>query len=568
MMPPRQAWRLLRIARVLVRYRLDDLFDGARRSRLLGLARLVLPRPAAAVSALPRGERLVLALTALGPIFVKFGQILSTRRDLIPEDVADALVTLQDRVAPFPAEFARAAVERGLGAPVDQRFARFDDTPLASASIAQVHAATLAGAAGEAGREVVVKVLRPDIRARVDADVALLRALATVAERFHPNADKIRPHEIVAEVETTLEHELDLEREGANASLLRRNFQGSDDLYVPEVVWSHSSRGVLTLERVYGIPVDDLAALDAARIDRVALAEKGVRLFYTQVFRDNFFHADAHAGNIWVDPERPHDPRFIALDFGIMGSLSERDQYWLAENFLALFRRDYRRIAELHVRAGWMPANVRLDELEAAVRTVCEPYFTRPLSEISLAEVVVRLFQTARRYELTLQPQLILLQKTLLNIEGVGRLLHPGIDIWAIAEPVLERIWRRRRGPREVLKVLRRRLPEWLAAAPDMPLLVHDCLAQATRGTLELRIASDDLRRLEQRSRHGQVIAVWLSLGVSLAVAAVLAAVLAGSGLHLERIPVASWLAAAGALLSFRAAARRARHHKDKGDLA
>ncbi|MBN8727665.1 MAG: ubiquinone biosynthesis regulatory protein kinase UbiB [Xanthomonadales bacterium] len=568
MMPPRQAWRLLRIARVLVRYRLDDLFDAAHRSRLLAFARLVLPRAPASISARPRGERLVLALTGLGPIFVKFGQILSTRRDLIPADVADALVTLQDRVAPFPGELARAAVERGLGAPVGERFAHFDDAPLASASIAQVHAATLPGSGGAAGREVVVKVLRPDIQARVDADVALLRALAGAAERFHPNADKIRPRDVVAEVETTLEHELDLQREGANASLLRRNFQGSDDLYVPEVVWSHTSRGVLTLERVHGIPVDDLAALDAARIDRVALAEKGVRLFYTQVFRDNFFHADAHAGNIWVDPERPHDPRFIALDFGIMGSLSERDQYWLAENFLALFRRDYRRIAELHVRAGWMPASVRLDELEAAVRTVCEPYFTRPLSEISLAEVVVKLFQTARRYELTLQPQLILLQKTLLNIEGVGRLLHPGIDIWAIAEPVLERIWRRRRGPREVLKVLRRRLPEWLAAAPDMPLLVHDYLAQATRGTLELRIASDDLRRLERRTRNGQRVAVWLSLGVSLAVAAVLLAVAADPGLRLHRVPLASWLAAAGAVLSFRAASRRAGRYKDKGDLA
>ncbi|MEO6687572.1 MAG: 2-polyprenylphenol 6-hydroxylase, partial [Dokdonella sp.] len=412
----RQLPRLLRIARVLARYRVDELLPASRRPRALAWLRAMTTRPPADVASLPRGERLVLALTELGPIFVKFGQILSTRRDLMPADVADALTQLQDRVAPFPVSLARAAIERAFGTTLDNRYATFDDVPLASASIAQVHGATLAD-----GRDVVVKVLRPDIHARIGDDVALLRALAGFVERTHPNADKIRPQEIVSEIEMTLTHELDLQREGANASLLRRNFANSDDLYVPEVIWSHTTEGVLTLERVRGIPVDDLAALDAAGIDRVALAEKGVRLFYTQVFRDNFFHADAHAGNIWVDASRPLDPRFIALDFGIMGSLPERDQYWLAENFLALFNQDYARIAELHVRAGWMPAHARVDELEAAVRTVCEPYFTRPLSEISLAEVVLKLFQMARRHELTLQPQLILLQKTLLNIEGVGR---------------------------------------------------------------------------------------------------------------------------------------------------
>jgi ubiquinone biosynthesis protein len=440
------------------------------------------------------------------------------------------------------------AVERALGAPIAARFATFEDTPLASASIAQVHAATLPG-----GREVVVKVLRPDIHQRVAADVALLRALAGFVERTHPKADRIRPQEIVAEIETTLTNELDLQREGANASLLRRNFAGSDDLHVPEVVWSHTSEGALTLERVRGIPVDDLAALDAAGIDRVALAEKGVRLFYTQVFRDNFFHADAHAGNIWVDASRTSDPCFIALDFGIMGSLPERDQYWLAENFLALFNQDYARIAELHVRAGWMPANARLDEIEAAVRTVCEPYFTRPLSEISLAEVVVKLFQVARRHDLTLQPQLILLQKTLLNIEGVGRLLHPQIDIWATAKPVLETIWRRRSGPRAMLKALRRRVPEWIAAAPDMPQLVHGYLAQATSGTMELRIASDDLKKLESSARRGQRVAIWLSLGISLAVASMLVALLGPAG---AQFAIGAWLAGLGALAAFAFAAR------------
>ncbi|MBO9661352.1 ubiquinone biosynthesis regulatory protein kinase UbiB [Dokdonella sp.] len=553
----RQLPRLARIARVLVRYRLDDLIDATHRVRPLNVARALLPKPRAEIAALPRGERLTLALTELGPIFVKFGQILSTRRDLMPPDIAEALTRLQDQVAPFDPGLARAAVERALGAPIAERYASFDNAPLASASIAQVHAATLAGSAGAPPREVVVKILRPDIHARIADDVALLHALAGLVERFHPKADKIRPREIVAEIETTLTNELDLQREGANASLLRRNFAGSDDLYVPEVIWSHTTEGVLTLERVRGIPVDDLAALDAAGIDRVALAEKGVRLFYTQVFRDNFFHADAHAGNIWVDATRAHDPRFIALDFGIMGSLPERDQYWLAENFLALFNQDYARIAELHVRAGWMPADARLDELEAAVRAVCEPYFTRPLSEISLAEVVVKLFQVARRHELTLQPQLILLQKTLLNIEGVGRLLHPRIDIWATAKPVLERIWRQRSGPRAALKALRRRLPEWLAAAPEMPQLVHEYLSRAAGGRLELRIASDDLKQLDVRIRRGQRVAVWLALGVSLLVGAAAIAVLSPAGARHAGLPLGAWLGVAAAAVCFVAARRR-----------
>jgi ubiquinone biosynthesis protein len=550
--PLRQIPRLLRIAAVLVRYRLDDLVDAAHLYRPLKLVRVFLPRPRGDIAHATRGARLVMALTELGPIFVKFGQILSTRRDLLPADVADELTTLQDRVTPFPEAIARAAIERALAAPIDERYATFDGNPLASASIAQVHAATLMD-----GREVVVKVLRPNIRERVADDVALLRAIAASVERFHPNADKIRPREIVTEIETTLTNELDLQREGANASLLRRNFLGSDDLYVPEVIWSHTNERVLTLERVRGIPVDDLAALDAAGIDRVRLAEKGVRLFYTQVFRDNFFHADAHAGNIWVDASRAFDPRFIALDFGIMGTLRDEDQYWLAENFLALFNQDYRRVAELHVRAGWMPADARLDELEAAVRTVCEPYFTRPLSEISLAEVVVKLFQMARRYELTLQPQLILLQKTLLNIEGVGRLLHPQIDIWATAKPVLERIWRERRGPRAALKALRRRVPEWLAAAPDMPQLVHDYLTLATRGKLELRVASDDLKAIERRARQGQRLAVLLAVAGSLLTSGVLAALVSLAQPSAPGLRVAAVVAIGGGVLMLIAALRK-----------
>lgn len=543
--------RLLRIAAVIVRYRLDDVVDDAHRFRLLRWARLLVRRAPADIAALPRGQRLVLALTELGPIFVKFGQILSTRRDLLPADIADELTALQDKVAAFPGVEARAMIETALGAGIAERYAQFEESPLASASIAQVHAARLLD-----GRDVVVKVLRPDIHARIESDIDLLRAMAEMVARVHPRADRIRPLAVVAEIESTLLNELDLQREGANASLLRRNFIGSDDLYVPEVIWSHTNVGVLTLERVRGIPVDDLATLDAAGIDRVRLAEKGVQLFYTEVFRDNFFHADAHAGNIWVDATRPDNPRFIVLDFGIMGTLPEKDQYWLAENFLALFTQDYKRIAELHIRAGWMPADARLDELESAVRTVCEPYFTRPLSEISLAEVVVKLFQMAQRHQLTLQPQLILLQKTLLNIEGVGRLLHPKIDIWATAHPVLEKIWRKQHGPKMFLKRLRQRVPEWLAAAPDMPQLMHDYLQQVTSGSLQLRIASEDLRKLEANSRHSSRIAVPLVIGATLAICAVLLQLLDREAPQLLGLSVWALGAAAGSVAGFVTALR------------
>ncbi|RUL76065.1 ubiquinone biosynthesis regulatory protein kinase UbiB [Dyella choica] len=479
---------LLRVAIVLLRYRLDELVDATHLFRPLKFVRPLLGRPVVDVRPLSRGARIRLALNELGPIFVKAGQILSTRRDLVPGDIADELALLQDQVSPFPGDEARIIVERELKRPIDQLYASFDPVPLASASISQVHAATL-----HDGRSVVVKVLRPRINERIARDVSLLQSLGAMAQRWHPNADKIRPLDAVAEVEKMLENELDLQREGANASLLRRNFISGVDLYVPEVHWELTTAGVLTLERVNGLSSDDIAAIDAAGIDRKRLAAKGVRLFYEQVFRDNFFHADAHPGNIWVDPTRREEPRFIALDFGIMGSLPEADQYWLAQNFVALFERDYARIAKLHVDAGWMPASVRLDELEAAVRTVCEPYFTRPLSQISLAELVVKLFQTARRFELTLQPQLILLQKTLLNIEGVGRMLDPDIDIWAVAHPVLKRILRERYSPIRTLREMRKRIPEWFHNAPQLPELVRDALRQVAVGEQRLLADADEL---------------------------------------------------------------------------
>ena len=515
--------RLIGIARVLLRYRLDELVEAVHLFRPLKWIRGLFGRPPADIARLSRGARLRMALAELGPMFVKFGQILSTRRDLLPSDIADELTLLQDQVPPFPGADARAAIEAALGAPITELYAAFDETPLASASIAQVHAARL-----KDGRDVVVKVLRPGIARRIAADTALLRDFASLADRFHPNADKIRPRDVVAEIETTLVNELDLQRES-----------------------------VLTLERVRGIPADDIAALDAAGIDRVRVAQKGVQLFYTQVFRDNFFHADAHAGNIWIDPARPAEPRFIAIDFGIMGSLPEADQYWLAENFIALFNQDYRRIAQLHVQAGWMPATTRMDELEAAVRAVCEPYFTRPLSEISLAEVLVKLFQTARRYELTIQPQLILLQKTLLNIEGIGRQLDPKIDIWAVAKPVLERLWRDRHGPAAIWKALRRRVPEWLAAAPDMPQLLHDYLHKASSGGIEMRVHSEDLRNLHADASASRAQIVPLALGATLILSAVLLYALDAQAARLLGVPWTAWSAAIAGTLCFWIASRR-----------
>ena len=541
--------RAARIGRVLLRYRLDDLLDGTPAERWLKLMRPFVPRASAQVASLPRGARLRLALQDLGPIFVKFGQILSTRRDLVPPDIAEELTHLQDRVAPFDGEQARAMVEQALGRGIAEAYASFDTVPLASASIAQVHAATL-----HDGHEVVVKVLRPGIDKQIAADIALLKNVAGIVDRTHPSADKIRPREIVAEIENTLAAELDLQREAGNASLLRRNWIDSPDLYVPEVIWSHTAERAMTQERVRGIPSDDIGKLDEAGIDRKALAAKGVRVFYQQVFRDNFFHADAHAGNIWVDATRKQNPRFIALDFGIMGQLSSEDQYYLAENFMAIFNRDYRRIAELHVQAGWMPAHIRIDELEAAARAVCEPYFTRPLSEISLADVLVKLFRTAQRYELTLQPQLILLQKTLLNIEGVGRQLDPKIDIWAVAKPVLEKILVERYSPQRLAGEFRKRLPEMVTRAPEMPRLLHAWLQQQVEGRHELQMRSQDVRDIASSLNALQKRMVAAILGVGLLIVAAVLYALEAGGPQLLGVPVSTWVAGVGGLWALLAA--------------
>jgi ubiquinone biosynthesis protein len=499
MSAPRVAFGVLRLATVALRYRLDDLLSDP---RMLGPLRWLKPfvgkvRPD--IESLSPGARAKLALEHLGPIFVKFGQILSTRRDLLPPDVADELAALQDRVAPFDGDLARVEIERALGKPITELFAEFDRNALASASIAQVHAARLRD-----GGDAVVKVLRPDIRERVARDLELLKAIASVVERRHPRADKIRPREIVAEIESTLDNELDLQHEGANASALGRIWNGSGEAAVPLVHWSLTQERVLTLQRMHGIPIGDMAALERAGIDRKRLAERLIRLFYTQVFRDNLFHADLHPGNLFVQPCEGREPLIVLLDFGMVGSLSPQDQRYLAENFMAMFQLQYRRVAELHLEAGWMPRHIRVEALEAGVRAVCEPYFTRPLSEINLGEVLFKLFRMAQRYELTLQPQLMLLQKTLLNVEGLSRWLDPQIDIWAVAEPVLREIMAERYGRvGSLLRSARIAMPDWLTQIPALPRLARDALETMQRVELERSaLARLDVERRRSLAHH------------------------------------------------------------------
>jgi len=486
----RRGLRMLRIAVVLARYRLDELLVELPPLRIARAVRLV-PWGRRRVRELPRGRRLRLALEELGPIYVKFGQILSTRRDLLPPDIADELAELQDAVPPFPGEEARAIVEQQLKAPIDSLFARFDVEPMASASIAQVHAAELPD-----GEQVVVKVVRPGIEDRIRDDLELLGALARLARRYHPEGDRIRPNEIVEEFERFIYDELDMQREGANASLLRRNFEDSDDLYIPRIHWSHTADHVLTMERVGGVPVRDIDELRRQGVDLEKLARRGIRVFYQQVFRDNLFHADMHPGNIRIDTTDPDNATYIALDFGIVGSLTPKDLYYIGENFLAIFNRDYRRVAELHIEAGWVPADTRIDEMEAAARTVCEPSFTRPLEEVSFAELVVNLFNVARRFKLTVQPQLIMLQKTLLNIEGMGRDLYPKINIWDVAKPELERIFRERYGIKRTARRIGREIPAWLSSAPEVPGFALDALKHAARGQFRARLESEDLEKI------------------------------------------------------------------------
>jgi ubiquinone biosynthesis protein len=496
----------------------------------------------------PRGERLRMALHEMGPIYVKFGQIISTRRDLVAPDIADELALLQDQVPPFPGEDAQAIVEKALGKPISELFASFELKPLASASIAQVHEATLPD-----GRQVVVKVVRPGIRAQIRRDINLLMAVARLAEKYWEDAARVKPPEFVREFEMFIFDELDMTREASNASVLRQNFADSDDLYVPEIHWEYTKEQVLVMERIHGVPISDVERLRAAGVNMEKLAKTGIRVFYTQVFRDNLFHADMHPGNIFVDISDPQNPTYIALDFGIVASLTQKDLYFISENFLAMFNRDYYRVALLHQESGWVPHDTRLEELEAAIRAVGEPAFSRPLNEISFGELMLKLIQVAYRFRLNIQPQLIMLQKTLLNIEGLGRELFPDLDVLAVSKPELERILREKHGIDNTARDLRERLPGWLSKAPEMPGLLHDYLKQAVTGTATTRIDPRDLEELRRSdSASNRKLARAISGGALFFSGALLAALDAGPWFLWGISAPGLVLAAAGAWLMAR----------------
>ncbi len=461
----------------------------------------------------PRGERLRMALERLGPIFVKFGQVLSTRRDLLPEDLADELAKLQDRVPPFPAAQARSLVELAFGRSIETIFSSFEAEPVASASIAQVHFAVL-----KDGREVAVKVLRPGMLAVIDDDLSLMRQLAVWVERLSADGKRLKPREVVAEFANYLHDELDLVREAANAAQLRRNMAGLQLVEIPEMYWELCTSGVIVMERMNGIPISQRQRLQDAGVDIKKLATDGVTIFFTQVFRDGFFHADMHPGNIQVSVAPATFGRYIALDFGIVGTLTEFDKEYLAQNFIAFFRRDYKRVAELHVESGWVPSATRVDELEGAIRAVCEPHFDRPLKDISLGQVLLRLFQTSRRFNVEIQPQLVLLQKTLLNVEGLGRQLDPELDLWNTAKPFLERWMNEQIGWRGLLERLKNEAPRYVQLLPELPRLLHQALQQ--RPASEQRAIEALLLEQRRTNRLLQTI-VYGSIGFVLGVVAV-----------------------------------------------
>nr|VFK29014.1 MAG: 2-octaprenylphenol hydroxylase [Candidatus Kentron sp. MB]VFK29542.1 MAG: 2-octaprenylphenol hydroxylase [Candidatus Kentron sp. MB]VFK74821.1 MAG: 2-octaprenylphenol hydroxylase [Candidatus Kentron sp. MB] len=495
----RQAFRLVHINIVLVRHGLDEIVLATHLFRPVRFLLYLLPWHWRRKPRAPRAERLRMTLEDLGPIFVKFGQLLSTRRDLLPEDIANELAKLQDRVPSFPGNQARDLIEQAYGCPLTEVFSAFDETPIASASIAQVHAARLPD-----GQEVVVKVLRPNIRRIIERDVGLLYSLAELAQRYWPGGRRLRPREVVAEYEKTILDELDLLREGGSATQLRRNFEGTRELYVPAVFWPQTRQNVMVMERVFGVPISDRKTLERHGTDFKLLAERGVEIFFTQVFRHNFFHADMHPGNIFVSIEDPKNPTYIAVDFGIMGTLTLQDQRYIAENFVAFFNRDYRRVAELHIMSGWVSSDTRVEEFESAIRTVCEPIFERPLKDISFGHLLVRLFQTARRFNMEVQPQLVLLEKTLLNIEGLGRQLYPDLDLWRTAKPFLERWMQEQLGTRAMVRELRAQAPRWGRALPALPNLLYEALqegrTQAANTTREIIQIRYELRRANRRT--------------------------------------------------------------------
>lgn len=534
---PKLFVRLLRINYVLARHGLDEIIFETHLLRPFRFLIYLLPWNWFIRKRAPRGARIRRALEDLGPVFIKFGQVLSTRRDLLADDIADELQLLQDAVPPFPNQLAQDIIEKAFGEKVEDLFEIFEKSPLASASVAQVHAAILKN-----GDDVVVKVLRPNILPVIKRDIALLYIIAEWAARYSSQIRRLRPVEVVEEYEKTILDEMDLMREAANASQLRRNFEDSNDLYVPGIYWDYTRKNVMVMERIYGLPIRDIEALKASNTDLKRLAELGVEIFFSQVFSDNFFHADMHPGNVFVDIEDPANPKYIAVDFGIMGTLSPTDKRYLAENFLAFFQRDYNKVAKLHVESGWVPSDTRVDEFESAIRSVCEPIFERPLKEISFGQLLLRLFQTARRFNMEVQPQLVLLQKTLLNIEGLGRQLYPDLDLWTTAKPFLENWMNEQVGAKAMMRGFKENLPYIIEKMPEMPSLIYDALKSNAGGEgqkkqlEEMQKIRDEIKRGNQRN----VIAIG---GASLLMSAFIVFGLDGySSTMFMGAPVISWM--------------------------
>ena len=499
--------RSIKIAHTFARFRLDTLIPKQHLPTWMVLLLALMPWRWLIRANRPEAERFRLALEALGPIFIKFGQILSTRKDLLSSELANELSRLQDKVPPFASDKAKKLIEQALGNSTDEIFAQFEQTPLASASVAQVHAAKL-----KTGEDVVVKVIRPGIDKIIHQDLALLRMLAKLINLI-PEGRRLKPIEVVEDYRSTVLDELDLMREAANSSSLRRNFLNSNLLYVPEVHWDYCRKNVLTMERIYGVPVADIETMRAAKMNFKLLAERGVEIFFTQVFRDKFFHADMHPGNIFVDITHPDDPTYIGIDCGIVGTLAEEDQHYLAQNLLAFFNRDYYKVAVLHVESGWVPKHTKVNEFESAIRSVCEPIFEKPLHEISFGQVLLRLFQTARRFEMEVQPQLVLLQKTLLNIEGLGRQLYPELDLWKTAKPYLENYIKERLGPKRAFKQIKERLPEWIEKAPYLPELIFKQLEAAQLNTQHQKAHLIEIQALKALEATKQRRRRWLAVG-------------------------------------------------------
>jgi ubiquinone biosynthesis protein len=532
--------RLISINFTLARFGLDEVILSMHFFRPLYLLGLINPFNWFRSNELSQAQRLRLCIEELGPIFIKFGQMMATRRDLFGNEITDELEKLLDRVPPFPLQQARAIVAQQLGIPIEQAFKHFDDKQIASASIAQVYGAVL-----HDGQQVIVKIVRPGIEEQIRKDIELMMMLARMADRYWSEAKRIKPVQVVREFETTILNELDLMREAANASELRRHFDGSADLYVPFVHWDYCRPRVMVMERISGIQISDIEGLRAQNINFESLARKGVEIFFTQVFRHNYFHADMHSGNIFVSTETPEDPQYIAVDFGIMGSLSTSDQRYLAENFVAFFNRDYRRVAELHVDSGWVDRGTRIDEFEAAIRSVCEPMFQRPLAEISFGQLLLRLFQTARRFNMEIQPQLLLLEKTLLHIEGIGRQLYPALDLWDTAKPFLDRWLSEQLGMRALVVGLKKNLPFIAEHLPDLPQLAFKALDRIANNELRVELRSQQIDELKQEIQRGNRRSIRAVIGGSFVISASiivsldgLAPIMVGSGQLL--VPLAS----------------------------